>query len=193
VIRHADPEWSQQLSVWKQKTCLHRQNSHCPQQKSNAIFWLQQHYSSKLGTSDASCKWWVLCKECFVECNLGKVRGWETSAPKETLVLVAKQCAAMHCTSLNFNGIPVAHSPDFSPCDFWVLPTPKHELQGQKFGCNHEVMQASTTTLDKMSRKSYYTVWVVCNAQQRMYRFFHISHSVNYNSITNNLCQQLHT
>jgi hypothetical protein len=118
---------------------------------------------------------WVLCKDCFVECNLRKVRGWETSASEETVVLVSKQCAAIHCTCLNFNGIPVAHphnSPDFSPCDFWVLPTPKRELQGQKFGCNHEVTQASTTTLDKMSRKSYYTVWVVCSALLRMYRFF---------------------
>lgn len=137
----------------------------------------------------------MLCKDCFVECNSGKVRGWETSVSEETLVLASKQCAAMHCTSLNFYGTPVAHphySPYFSPCDFWVLPTPKHKLQGQKFGCKHEVMQASTTTLDTMSKMSYYTVWEVYSALQKMYRFFHIFHSVNYNSITNNLCQQLH-
>jgi len=54
-------------------------------------------------------------------------------------------------------------------------------------------MQASTTTLDKMSKKSYYTIWEVRSALQKMYRFFHIFHSVNYNLITNNLRQQLHT
>lgn len=48
-------------------------------------------------------------------------------------------------------------------------------LQGQKFGCNHEVTQASTTTLDKISKKSYYTAWEVRSALQKSIDFFTFS------------------
>lgn len=89
------------------------------------------------------------------ECNFKK-----SSFFDKVMVFALRQVMVTYCTagtaSVRWHCWQTCRAPTlqylaFVPCDFWVFPLLKCELQGQKFDPSIKVLQATTTTLCSMS------------------------------------------